>query len=56
MKKLGLVLGGGRGAYHIGIWKYLIESGIYDKVSAISGGFCRCFELMSFRYEQLQSS
>ena len=37
MKKLGLVLGGGRGAYHIGIWKYLIESGIYDKVSAISG-------------------
>lgn len=39
MKKLGLVLGGGggRGAYHIGVWKYLIESGIYDKVSAISG-------------------
>lgn len=38
MKKLGLVLGGsgGRGAYHIGVWKYLIESGIYDKVSAIS--------------------
>ena len=39
MKKLGLVLGGGggRGAYHIGVWKYLKESGIYDKVSAISG-------------------
>ena len=35
MKKWGLVLGGGggRGAYHIGVWKYLKESGIYDKVS-----------------------
>ena len=39
MKKLGLVLGGGggRGAYHIGVWKYLIESSIYGKVRAISG-------------------
>lgn len=39
MKKIGLVLGGGggRGAYHIGVWKYLKDSGIYDKVSAISG-------------------
>ncbi|HJH54453.1 MAG TPA: patatin-like phospholipase family protein [Brachyspira hyodysenteriae] len=39
MKKIGLVLGGGggRGAYHIGVWKYLKESGIYDKVNAISG-------------------
>ena len=39
MKKLGLVLGGGggRGAYHIGVWKYLIESKINNKISAISG-------------------
>ena len=39
MKRIGLVLGGGggRGAYHIGVWKYLKESGIYDKVTAISG-------------------
>lgn len=39
MDKLGIVLdgGGGRGAYHIGVWKYLIESKLYNSISAISG-------------------
>ena len=39
MKKIGLVLagGGGRGAYHIGVWKALRETGLDKYVSAISG-------------------
>lgn len=39
MKKIGLVLagGGGRGAYHIGVWKALRETGLDQYVSAISG-------------------
>lgn len=39
MKKVGLVLagGGGRGAYHIGVWKALRENGLDRYVSAISG-------------------
>lgn len=39
MKKIGLVLagGGGRGAYHIGVWKALRETGLDRYVSAISG-------------------
>ena len=39
MDKLGIVLdgGGGKGAYQIGVWKYLIESKLYNSVSAISG-------------------
>ena len=39
MKKIGLVLagGGGRGAYHIGVWKALRETGLDKNVTAISG-------------------
>lgn len=39
MKKLGLVLagGGGKGAYEIGVWKYLKEIGLDKKISVISG-------------------
>ena len=39
MDKLGIVLdgGGGKGAYQIGVWKYLKESKLYNSVSAISG-------------------
>ncbi len=39
MKKLGIALAGGgaRGAYQIGAWKALKESGIFDKVQAFSG-------------------
>ena len=39
MDKLGIVLdgGGGMGSYQIGVWKYLIESKLYNSVSAISG-------------------
>lgn len=39
MKKIGLVLagGGGKGAYHIGVWKALRETGLDRYVSAISG-------------------
>lgn len=39
MKKIGLVLagGGGRGAYHIGVWKALRETSLDRYVSAISG-------------------
>lgn len=38
-KKLGLVLagGGGKGAYQIGVWKYLKEIGIDKHISVISG-------------------
>lgn len=37
--KLGLVLagGGGRGAYQIGVWKYLKEIGLDKKIAVISG-------------------
>lgn len=37
--KLGLVLagGGGKGAYQIGVWKYLTEIGLSEKISVISG-------------------
>ena len=37
--KLGLVLagGGGKGGYEIGVWKYLQEIGLYDKITVISG-------------------
>ncbi|MCR5763820.1 MAG: patatin-like phospholipase family protein [Treponema sp.] len=39
MEKLGLVLagGGGRGAYQLGVWKYLVEKGISDRISVVSG-------------------
>lgn len=39
MDKLGIVSdgGGGRGAYQIGVWKYLKESNLYNSISAISG-------------------
>ncbi len=39
MKKIGLVLagGGGKGAYHIGVWKALRETGLDRYVAAISG-------------------
>ncbi|WP_288621964.1 patatin-like phospholipase family protein [uncultured Brachyspira sp.] len=39
MDKLGIVLDGGRGrgAYQIGVWKYLKESKLYNSISAISG-------------------
>ena len=38
-KKLGLVLagGGGKGSYQIGVWKYLNEIGLTDKIEVISG-------------------
>ena len=39
MKKIGLVLagGGGRGAYHIGVWEALIETGLDKYITAVSG-------------------
>lgn len=39
MKKLGLVLdgGGGRGAYQLGIWKYIKEIGLDKHIKVISG-------------------
>lgn len=39
MDKLGIVLdgGGGKGAYQIGVWKYLKESKLYNSISTISG-------------------
>ncbi|MED3396734.1 MULTISPECIES: patatin-like phospholipase family protein [Bacillus cereus group] len=39
MQKVGLVLagGGGKGAYHIGVWKALNEYGVSDNISAVSG-------------------
>lgn len=39
MKKIGLVLdgGGGKGSYHIGVWKYLKEVGLDNNIKAISG-------------------
>lgn len=39
MAKLGLVLGGGggKGAYEIGVWRYLQEIGLDRKISVISG-------------------
>ncbi|HFJ9404231.1 TPA: patatin-like phospholipase family protein [Bacillus paranthracis] len=39
MTKVGLVLagGGGKGAYHIGVWKALNAYGISDNISAVSG-------------------
>ena len=38
-EQLGLVLSGGaaKGAYEVGVWQELIESGLADDVSAISG-------------------
>lgn len=39
MSKLGLVLagGGGKGGYEIGVWKYLREIGLDERISVISG-------------------
>ena len=39
MKKVGLVLegGGGRGAYQIGVWRALRESGLEEYIAAVSG-------------------
>ena len=38
-RKIGLVLagGGGKGSYQIGVWRYLVEIGLTDKISVISG-------------------
>ncbi|MBP7553528.1 MAG: patatin-like phospholipase family protein [Spirochaetes bacterium] len=37
--KIGLVLGGGggKGAYHIGVWEALEEFGLFDKISVFAG-------------------
>lgn len=39
MKKIGLVLagGGGRGAYQIGVWKALKETGLEEYIASVSG-------------------
>ena len=39
MKKLGLTLAGGgaKGAYQVGVWKYLTEIGLADSISVIAG-------------------
>ncbi|WP_203553635.1 patatin-like phospholipase family protein [Bacillus sp. B15-48] len=39
MKKIGLVLagGGGKGAYHVGVWKALKEFGVDQNIKAIAG-------------------
>ena len=39
MQKIGLVLdgGGGRGSYHIGVWKYLKEVGLDNNIKGIAG-------------------
>lgn len=39
MKKLGLVFagGGGRGAYQIGVWKALRETGLDNYITSVSG-------------------
>ena len=39
MKKIGLVLagGGGRGAYQIGVWKALRETGLENYITSVSG-------------------
>ncbi|SFB19607.1 MULTISPECIES: patatin-like phospholipase family protein [unclassified Bacillus (in: firmicutes)] len=39
MKRIGLVLsgGGGKGAYHIGVWKALREFGVEQNVNAVAG-------------------
>ena len=38
-KKIGLVFagGGGKGAYHIGVWKALREYGIDKNITAVAG-------------------
>ena len=38
-KRIGLVLagGGGKGAYHIGVWKALKEFGIEQSIGAVAG-------------------
>ena len=38
-KGIGLVLagGGGRGAYHIGVWKALRDTGLENYITAVSG-------------------
>ncbi len=39
MKKLGLSLGGGgaKGAYQVGVWKYLTDIGLTEHISVIAG-------------------
>lgn len=40
-KKIGLVFagGGGKGAYHIGVWKALREYGIDKNITAVAGTY-----------------
>ncbi len=39
MKDIGIVFsgGGGKGPYQIGVWRYLMETGLYKNVGAVSG-------------------
>lgn len=39
MRDIGLVLagGGGKGAYQIGVWRYLAENGVTEKICGVSG-------------------
>ena len=50
MKKLGLAFGGGggRGAYQIGVWRALIETGLDQHVKAISGTSVGAFNAALF--------
>ena len=50
MRKLGLAFGGGggRGAYQLGVWRALIETGLDKKVKAISGTSVGAFNAALF--------
>lgn len=48
----GLVLsgGGGKGAFQIGVWQVLIQTGFFDKVKAIAGSSIGAFNLALMAY------
>lgn len=52
----GLVLsgGGGKGSYQIGVWKRLIEIGLFNRVRAIAGSSVGALNLVLFAYNNYQ--
>ena len=48
----GLVLagGGGKGAFQVGVWQVLIQTGLFDRVRAISGSSVGALNLSLFAY------
>lgn len=58
MKNIALVLSGGgaKGAYQVGVWKAIVESGLYENIDTISATSIGAINAVLFSSYQLEES